>query len=232
MVLPGDQPVKEAGLSDLGNRLGVAKEDQFRIRGRATVMTGLGRAGDSWRPRLTSSFSAVREAVGGPNCCGAACSAGLLLGGARRLFDLEAVRGGRPADPRAEIARGGLQRARQLHDRAQPRLAAGPLEQRDLGAVEIAAIAQLFLGDARGGASATEIGGEPLLRTQVANSSKLKTETLQTRCFGLIALPDTSATFLYGSSSSRQDNYAESVEQQQSMCYTRADNRAVIKEES
>ncbi len=27
-VLPGDQPVKEAGLSDMGNRLGVAKEDQ------------------------------------------------------------------------------------------------------------------------------------------------------------------------------------------------------------
>jgi hypothetical protein len=26
--LPGDQPVKEAGLSDMGNRLGVAKEDQ------------------------------------------------------------------------------------------------------------------------------------------------------------------------------------------------------------
>jgi hypothetical protein len=28
MHLPGDQPVKEAGLSDMGNRLGVAKEDQ------------------------------------------------------------------------------------------------------------------------------------------------------------------------------------------------------------
>jgi hypothetical protein len=28
MDLPGDQPVKEAGLSDMGNRLGVAKEDQ------------------------------------------------------------------------------------------------------------------------------------------------------------------------------------------------------------
>ena len=28
MPLPGDQPVKGAGLSDLGNRLGVAKEDQ------------------------------------------------------------------------------------------------------------------------------------------------------------------------------------------------------------
>lgn len=28
MRVPGDQPVKEAGLSDMGNRLGVAKEDQ------------------------------------------------------------------------------------------------------------------------------------------------------------------------------------------------------------
>ncbi len=28
MIPPGDQPVKEAGLSDMGNRLGVAKEDQ------------------------------------------------------------------------------------------------------------------------------------------------------------------------------------------------------------
>jgi|GEM_PF-6335375 len=27
MALPGDQPVKEAGLSGTGNRLGVAKED-------------------------------------------------------------------------------------------------------------------------------------------------------------------------------------------------------------
>lgn len=28
MRVPDDQPVKEAGLSDMGNRLGVAKEDQ------------------------------------------------------------------------------------------------------------------------------------------------------------------------------------------------------------
>ena len=78
--------------------------------------------------------------------------------------------------------------------------------------MEIAAIAQLFLGNARGGAGAAEIVGEPLLRTQVANSSRLKTETLQTKCFGLIALPDTSATFLYGSESSSLESYAESIE--------------------
>lgn len=101
-----------------------------------------------------------------------------------------------PADAGAEIPRGRVERPRQLHDRAQARLSAGSLEQRDLSAMEIATVAQLFLGDTRGGAGAAKVGGEPLLRAQVANSSRLKTVTLQTKCFTAIALPGTFATFL------------------------------------
>lgn len=95
----------------------------------------------------------------------------LLGAGFGRRFDLEAVRGRVPGDAGAELARRRLERPRQLHDRAQARLSAGSLEQRDLGAMEIAAVAQLFLGDARDGASVAEVCGEPLLRTQVTNSS-------------------------------------------------------------
>ena len=39
----------------------------------------------------------------------------------------------------------------------QARLAAGPLEQRDLGPVQLAAVAQLLLGDAGLGAGLAEI---------------------------------------------------------------------------
>ena len=118
-------------------------------------------------------------------------------GAAGRLLDIEPVRGRDPRDSRAQLSRGGVKRPGELHDRAQPRLAPGPLEQRDLGPVQVAAIAQLFLGDARGGAGLAKVGGEPLLRTQVTNSLKLKTKTLQTRCFTANALPGTSATFQF-----------------------------------
>ena len=194
-------------------------------------MTGLGSAGFGRRPRLTSSLSVAREAVWAlPGCCGAARlprnvgwmtfrksraqvgRAARLGAGARRRFDLEAMRGRGPGDAGAEIARRRVEGARQLHDRAEARLAAGTLEQRDLGAVEIAAVAQLFLGDTRGGAGEAEVGGEPLLRNQVTNSSKLKTVTLQTKCFVTIAMPGTSATFLFESSFCSPQSYTESIE--------------------
>src|SRR5215218_5733236 len=65
----------------------------------------------------------------------------------RRALDVEALCLRQPADSGAELVRRRLQRAGQLDDRRQPRLAPGPLQERDLGAMEIAEVAQLFLGD-------------------------------------------------------------------------------------
>lgn len=100
--------------------------------------------------------------------------------GARRLLDVEARLLRLPGDPRAELGRARPQRAGQLDDRRQTRLAAGPLEQGDLGAMEIAAITQLFLGNPYLGSGLAQVGGETLLGTHVADSSRLTTRTLQT----------------------------------------------------
>src|SRR4051794_5805435 len=64
---------------------------------------------------------------------------------ARRPRDVEAVAFRNVGDALAELRRGRLQGAGELDDRRQPRLPGGALEQRDLGPVEIAEVAQLFL---------------------------------------------------------------------------------------
>ena len=66
---------------------------------------------------------------------------------ARRRLTSKRFAFGSQAIPAQSSFGGRLQRAGELDDRRQARLAAGPLQQRDLGAVQVAEIAQLFLGD-------------------------------------------------------------------------------------
>jgi hypothetical protein len=83
MLAPGNRTGGVSGAMDWETALGWQRRTGPESGVRTNVMTGLGRAGDSWRPRLTSSFSAVREAIGGPNCCGAACPSSVYFSAAR-----------------------------------------------------------------------------------------------------------------------------------------------------
>src|SRR5690348_4542409 len=86
------------------------------------------------------------------------------LSALRRALDVEAPRFRQPADALAEFARGRLQRPAELDDRRHPRLPAGPLQQRNLGTVQIAHVTELFLGDPGGEAGPAEVDGEAVLR--------------------------------------------------------------------
>ena len=72
------------------------------------------------------------------------------------------------ADALAELAGGRLKGAGELDDGGQARLPTSPLQQRDLSAVKLTAIAQLFLGYARFDPGLAEVGGEALLRSHRA----------------------------------------------------------------
>ena len=67
---------------------------------------------------------------------------------APQSIDSEAAGAGQPADPGAELGGRRVEGAGELDDRAQARLAPAALEQRDLGPVQLAAEAELLLGDA------------------------------------------------------------------------------------
>jgi hypothetical protein len=71
-----------------------------------------------------------------------------------------------PAGSRAELVRRGAERPAELQQRGEARFAPGPLEQRDLGSVQIGAFAKLLLGDPDGQPATTEVLGEALLRGQ------------------------------------------------------------------
>src|SRR6478752_2989516 len=93
----------------------------------------------------------------------------VLASGARGPLHLEAARLGQPGDALAELVRLGAEGAAELHNRGQARLAAGALEQRDLGAVQIAHVAELFLADAGLGAGAAKVDCESFLRVHRAD---------------------------------------------------------------
>ena len=71
----------------------------------------------------------------------------------------------------------------ELDDRAEPRLAAAALEQGDLGAVQIAAKAQLLLGDLASLPGFAQVDGEAVAWFHGRDSLCLTTETLQTTRF-------------------------------------------------
>jgi len=100
-----------------------------------------------------------------------------------RALHVEAPLRRLPGDAGTELSRRRLQRARELDDRAQARLATGSLEQRDLGPVQLAAVAELFLGDARFDAGLAEVCGEALLRSHRRRFLRVPTRTLQTERF-------------------------------------------------
>src|SRR5215218_5781268 len=126
MPLPGDQPVKEAGLSEWETALGWQRRTSPEPG--SDVMTDPGHAGSA--------------GVAPPHFISRGARSG-----ARGPLHIEAVPLRRPGNARAELARRRLQHARQLDDRGQARLAQRPLQQRDLGPMEVAAIAELFLRD-------------------------------------------------------------------------------------
>lgn len=80
------------------------------------------------------------------------------------LLDVEAALRRIPAEAIAKLGGSGLQGARQLDQRRQAWFAPGSLEQGDLGPVQLAAIAQLFLGDGGLDAGLAEVDCEALLR--------------------------------------------------------------------
>lgn len=195
MLLPGNRTGGVSGDTGLGNRLGVAKEDQSRARGRKTRHDG------PWTRRLGSAP---------PPHFIAFCLARSVVAG--RRLDVVAVIGRYPGNTGAEISGRRSQRASELDDSSQSGLASGTLEQRDLGAVEIAAVAQLFLRDTGGGAGTAEVGGKALLGDHRHDSLRLTTRTLQTECSPLYVWAASSATVLFGMCISYLDNYAEDVE--------------------
>ena len=128
------------------------------------------------------------------------------------------------AMPSQSSPRRRSQRAGELHHRREARLAAGALEQRDLGPVQVAAVAQLFLGDSGLGAGAAKVDGEALLRGHVDDSLRLTDKNSTDNRFPGWVRAVASATFQLRIRADLTDIYAESVERWQPMCYTRANN--------
>ena len=98
-------------------------------------------------------------------------------------LDVEALWLGSQAMPAQSSAGGSPQGAGELDDRRQARLAPGPLQQRDLGAVQLAAIAQLFLGDPTLVRALRKLAAKRSWGLTVGDSSGLTTGTLQTESF-------------------------------------------------
>ena len=180
MHAPGDQPVKEAGLSDWETALGWQRRTSPEPG--SLVMTD---PGASARPARPASLHRRAASVRLSRPPGAALD---VEASARQPGDRR--RRARPASSSAPasftiVARRG----------SRP----GPLEQGDLGPVQLAAVAQLFLGDADLGAGLAEICGEALLRGHRRDSSVLTDRNSTDRKFpGTVARGRGFATFCSG----------------------------------
>src|SRR6476620_59177 len=142
----------------------------------------------------------------------------------RRALDVEAPGFRHPRDPLAEVVRRRLQRPGELDDRRQARLTPGPLQERDLGPVQVAEVAQLFLRDASGGAGLPQLDCETLLgghRGILFGCGQ--------KLYRRYSSPGTARCwfrYLAGRDlpGGPWDVYAVCVEQCSTMCYTRATN--------
>jgi hypothetical protein len=160
----------EAGPLRRGNRLGVAKEDLVLRQGIEFVTTGPIRAdAQSAPPRLIFFSSRDRgprdekyARTGSPAGAAGRAVRSEDLGRLDRELALLVV----PAGPGAEVVRGGGEGSAELQQRGETRFASGPLEQRDLGPMEVGPFSQFLLGDADRDPAPPQVLGEALLRGQ------------------------------------------------------------------